>query len=1306
MSANFSSKNNVQSDAPSKQSKVNNYKINALQISLASPEYLRSLSKGEVLNPETINYKSFKPEKQGLFCEAIFGPTKDYECYCGKYKKIKYRGKRCEKCGVCITESLVRRDWMGHIELACPVAHIWMIKELPLPSKISLVLGIRYKHVMEVVYFVNYIVLDPGHKLLLEDGKPIFEKFEIINVSDQKSTINSISKLRKMIRLIFEDIAKTVSDPSSSIDYQQGRAYYKALFNSNLPFSIVDVFEYIEKHTGMKVGIGAEAIYDLLKEINLDTLCYKLNQELTKGSSINYQDQKVKKLLARLQVVNWLKDSGNSPEWMILKVILIIPPNLRPIIQLDGGRFTASDINTFYRRIIIRNDRLKRILNLNVASVIANNEKRMLQEAVDSLIDNSSRKKPLSAKDAHPLKSLTDHLKGKQGLFRQNLLGKRVDYSGRSVIVVGPELKLHQVGLPVLMILKLFRPFIIRELIRTVDDFGNECIQIAPSIKAAEKIILDQSDELWPIVHKVIRERPVILNRAPTLHRLGIQAFEPVLVEGKAICLHPLVTTAFNADFDGDQMAIHLPLSAEAVHEARSTFLSPWNILSPKNGKPIVVPSQDMILGIYYLTTENNSAKGQGTLFESINELKHAYALGNVDTHAKIAIPTSSFPKKTFPKNGLLITTPGKVFLNEVFPEDYGYVNGDWPNLLDANDIIEYGNDYLQYINSAEEKVNFAKNSIYNIIEDLYNIYDVKTMAKILDAIKNIGFEFSTRSCITISPFDVPRFVGKEKLIDEISQKVKQQKDFFNMGLLTDDERYKNVISLWNSVKEKISVEIKKMLYSDVYKNNPITIMSKSGARGNLSNFIQLSGMRGLMNRSYNYDQNSDSKIIKDIIEVPIKHSFIEGLSVIEYFNSSYGARKGMTDTAMKTAKSGYMTRKLVDAAQEVIVKSLDCGAIQGFLVKEIRQPNNDIPVRTLYERILYRYPMMDVVDPNTSEIIVAKNEIITHEIAEKITNAGITEVLIRSVLCCQQHQGICQKCFGYQLTTKKPIEVGTAIGVIAAQSVGEPATQLTMRTFHSGGVADENNISQGFERLKQLFDIVAPNKWEEAIISEISGTVTEINLLENKKVVIIKNDYCKREYEIDINLPLMVKVNDEIKFGQRLCVGLINLRKLLEVSGIKAVRQYIIEEIQQVYWLQGIDLADKYIEIIVYQLTSKLKILSPNDSQWNINEVVDVIEFTKEVTKLLLDNKTPPTACNIIFGLEEAPSKTNSFLAAASFQDTKKILTDAAVQGRIDHLASLKENIIVGNLIPAGTGLLSPEEIINNPNSTIDFNY
>ncbi|ADX98231.1 DNA-directed RNA polymerase subunit beta' [Mycoplasma suis] len=1266
------------------ESELEDLTINGFQVSITSPEYLLSLSRGEVKSAETINYKTFKPEKGGLFCEAIFGPVKDYECFCGKYKRVRYKGKYCEKCGVCITESIVRREWMGHIALACPIAHIWMIKELPLPSKVSLILGIKYKSVEEVVYFVNYIVIEIKNS---ENKRysGIFERLELVNVSDQNSPLRSLFKIRKLLRLIYEEIAE--KEGTDSVSYEQGRVYYKALSSSNLPFSLHDVFEYIYKWSGIKIGTGAEAIYELLKKVDLDSLEHSILKQLEgrKKEVSSSNEPKYKKLLSRLEVVRWFKQSGNRPEWMILKNILVLPPNLRPIVQLDAGRFTTSDLNIFYRRIIIRNERLKKILSLNVTSIIANNEKRMLQEAVDSLIDNSSRKKPLLAKDKHPLKSLTDHLKGKQGLFRQNLLGKRVDYSGRSVVVVGPELKLHQVGLPILIVLKLFKPFIIRELIRSyIDEETGERVQIAQNIKVAEKIIEDQEDVLWPVVQKVIKERPVLLNRAPTLHSLGIQAFEPIIVEGKAICLHPLVTTAFNADFDGDQMAVHLPLSEEAVKEARDILLAPHHVLAPKNGQPILMPSQDMVLGLYYLTNTRKGAKGEGRLCSSVEEVKYLYEIGEIDLNAFILVGTSIFSNKKWNKKGLLITTPGKVIFNLALPSDYRYVNDSSEEGVSEEDIVELGVDYTEVVANIKEKAPFSKKVMQTIIEEVYEGYPLEKTSEMLDNIKTLGFEFSTKSCITISPFDIPRFKDsfKEDLIVEAEKKVREQKEFFELGMITDDERYQRVINLWSEVKDKVSEQVKSWFRGEEYRDNPMAIMEKSGARGSLSNFVQLSGMRGLMNRSYNYGQSNDSKIIKDIIEVPIKNSFIEGLNIIEFFNSSYGSRKSMADTAVKTAKSGYMTRKLVDASQEVVVRSIDCNPKKGVLIRAIKAEGSDSMVKTLEERLRYRCAFKDIVCPQTGEVLCAEGEYITPKIAKKIQDLGFEEVEVRGAFTCEQKRGVCQKCFGYDLKTKKPVKVGTAVGIIAAQSIGEPATQLTMRTFHSGGVAGESNITQGFERLRQLFDGIKPHSWEQAIISDIKGVVKSIVRRGNSRIIEIKGPLGKRVYEVGMAIKVRVQVGEEVNVGTLITEGLLSLDEIKRSLGIEKTRTYMVEEVLKVYWMHGLDLSDKYVEVIVNQMTNKWKVLESTNTKVSVGEILEGENFKNRIDNIIIEKEEMPVAEIEVLNLEDVPMRSGSFLAAAAFQDTRKVLTDAAVKGEQDSIMSLKSNLIVGELI------------------------
>ena len=1275
-------------------------RITSIQIGLASPEKIKQWSKGEVTKSETINYKSLKPEKGGLFDESIFGPMKDYECSCGKYKKIKFRGKICEKCGVEITESIVRRERVGHIELAAPIAHIWMTKELPCPSKISLVLDISYKEVEQVVYFVNYIVLDEGDSKFAKN----FKFKEVIDLSSQKASKETRSKLRKTLREIYQTI-----DPNSSVEnkikHNMGKTFYDTLGESNMPFSIEEVFNYISRYTGMKFGIGAEAILELLQKTNLDSEYEAINKKLKSQEITN--DAKTKKLVRRLEAIKWLKDSNNKPEWMILKNIVVTPPDTRPIIQLEGGKFTTSDINSFYRKIIIRNERLKRVIQNRAPSIILNNEKRLLQESVDALFDNSSRKKPLLGKDKRPLKSLSEHLKGKQGLFRQNLLGKRVDYSGRSVIVIGPELKMYQVGIPAIMILKLFKPFIIHELIKKTDDKGQPKDPIVSNIKSAEKLILNQANEIWPIVEKVIKQRPVLLNRAPTLHRLGIQAFEPIMIEGKAIRLHPLVTTAFNADFDGDQMAVHVPLSPEAVAEARSIILASWHILGPKDGKPIITPTQDMVLGNYYLTMEKKKMVGEGILFSSIDEVKSIYALKKVHCHSIVGIPTSVFPKKKFPHEGILITTVGKIILNELLPEDMVYLNNP-KNLeeVDPADVVKFGEDFRKVIKDKTPYAPFSKKTLSEIVNKLHQNYDLQVVPKTMDKIKDLGFEYSTKSATTISAFDVPTYTDKQKYFDAADKKVEEYKKQYQKGLLTEDERYKRVVDTWQKVTENVSNDIADLIKKPEYKENSIVIMADSGARGNNSNFTQLSGMRGLMSKSYNYDQKQKSKIIKDTIEVPIKNSFIEGLTISEYFNSSYGARKGMTDTAMKTSKSGYMTRKLVDATQDVIVNEEDCGTKRGIILEAIIDTKTGADIEKLEDRLINRFPLHDVTKPNSKTVIAKAGELITKEKAKEIVDAGITQVEVRSVLHCKAEYGICQKCFGTDLTTNKLVEKYTAIGVIAAQSIGEPGTQLTMRTFHTGGVSGGSNIAQGFERLKQLFDIIPPKEWEKAIISEIKGKVT-VNDDDKGRYVIVKNKKESITYDIDIDSQIKVRTGDEVVPGSKLTEGSINIKDLLKVAGIEAVRNYIVKEVQKVYRIQGIEIADKYVEVIIRQLTNKVQIQDAGDSKFFVGQIVDINIFRKENQKLVLnDKKSPATAVNLIFGLDEAPSKTGSFLAAASFQDTKKILTDASVKSEIDNLNGLKENVIFGNLIPCGTGKKDSNEIIKLGDEMYKYEY
>lgn len=1268
----------------------NSSRITSIKIGLASPEKVLEWSNGEVTKSETINYKSLKPEKGGLFDEKIFGPTKDYECYCGKYKKVKHKGKVCESCGVEITESLVRRERLGHIALATPVAHIWMIRELPYPSKISLLLDISYKEVEQIIYFVNYIVLDTGNDPQVQKIFKFKEVIDLNSVSKSSSKVSSRGKLRKLLRIIKE------RSEVNSLDYKRASTYYDVLKDSTLPFSIDEVFRFVTKHLGIRFGIGAEAILELLQNLNLDKEYKEIQKELKKFDANSLL--KMKRVARRLECIKWIKDSDNKPEWMIIKNLVVTPPDTRPIIQLDGGKFTTSDINTFYRKIIIRNERLKKVIELGAPSIILNNEKRILQESVDALFDNSSKKKPIEGKDKRPLKSLSEHLKGKQGLFRQNLLGKRVDYSGRSVIVVGPELKIYEVGIPAQMILKLFRPFIIYELIkpRESDKEGVIVDPYASSIKKAEKMILEQNDIIWKIASDVIKKRPVLLNRAPTLHRLGIQAFEPKLIDGKAIRLHPLVTTAFNADFDGDQMAVHVPLSEEAVAEARSILLASWHILGPKDGKPIITPTQDIVLGNYYLTMEEKGKIGEGTIFSSIAETKTAYALNKVHAHSIIGIPTSVFPEKKFLKEGILITTVGKIILNDLMPKQMDFIND--PKTLSTNesDIASTNENIREKIKNKKIYNAFDKKTLSNIINELHKNYDLEVIPETMDKIKDLGFEYSTKSATTISAFDVPYYDKKIQYIKEADIEVEKLSKQFKKGLLTDDERYKKVVEVWTDVSAKVSCDIKELIQEPKYKKNSIIIMADSGARGNILNFTQLSGMRGLMSKSYNYDQKQKHQVIRDTIEIPIKHSFIEGLTISEYFNSSYGARKGMTDTAMKTSKSGYMTRKLVDTTQNVIVNEEDCKATSGIIIKKIVDTKQNTIIESLVERLTNRFPIYDIIDPKTNKIIVKANEKITEEIAKNISNAGIESVEVRSVLKCKVKQGVCQKCFGTDLTTNKIIEKYTAIGVIAAQSIGEPGTQLTMRTFHTGGVSGSANIAQGFERLKQLFDVIPPKEWERAIISEIEGVVTNIEKSAEGYEVIVSSKSEQRFYKVPNALPLRVKLNDSVKPGTKISEGSIDTKELLQVAGIDVVRLYILKEVQKVYRLQGIEIADKYIEIIIRQLTNKIQVFDPGETSFFVGEIVDINKFREENIRVFKANKRLASGTNLIFGLDEAPAKSDSFLSAASFQDTKKILTDAAVKGQIDLLYGLKENVIFGNLIPCGTGKKNPSDIIN----------
>ncbi|WAM35529.1 DNA-directed RNA polymerase subunit beta' [Caldicellulosiruptor acetigenus] len=1159
------------------------FNFDAIKISLASPEKIREWSRGEVKKPETINYRTLKPEKDGLFCEKIFGPTKDWECHCGKYKKVKYKGVVCDKCGVEVTKAKVRRERMGHIELAAPVSHIWYFKGVP--SRMGLILDMTPRNLEKVLYFAAYVVIDPG-------DVPNLEKKQIL----------------------------------SEKEYRELKEKYGDRF---------------------KAGMGAEAIKELLKEIDLDKLAQELRQELETATG-----QKKLKIIKRLEVVEAFRKSGNRPEWMILDVIPVIPPELRPMVQLDGGRFATSDLNDLYRRVINRNNRLKKLMDLGAPDIIIRNEKRMLQEAVDALIDNGRRGRPVTGPGNRPLKSLSDMLKGKQGRFRQNLLGKRVDYSGRSVIVVGPELKIYQCGLPKEMALELFKPFVMKKLVEK---------GICNNIKNAKKAVERQRSEVWDILEEVIKDHPVLLNRAPTLHRLGIQAFEPVLVEGRAIRLHPLVCTAYNADFDGDQMAVHVPLSAEAQAEARFLMLSANNLLKPADGKPIVVPTQDMVLGIYYLTLEKKGDKGEGMIFSSEEEALLAYEHKVVGLHARIKV------KRTAQVNGEVIsglveTTVGKIILNQVIPQDLGFVDRSR-----RENLLKYEIDTL-----------VDKKMLGKIIDRCIKVYGNTRTAEILDEIKELGFKFSTRGAITISVSDMVIPEVKQKLIAEAEQKVENIEKLYRHGLISDEERYEQVISIWNQTKDKLTEE----LIQSLDEFNPIFMMANSGARGSKNQISQLAGMRGLM-------ANPSGKTI----EMPIKSNFREGLNVIEFFISTHGARKGLADTALRTADSGYLTRRLVDVAQDIIVREEDCGTDKGIWVEEIRDGTEVI--ETLEERIIGRYAASDIVDEKTGEVIVKKNELITEEVAKKIIDAGINRVYVRSVLECKTRYGVCTKCYGLDLGTGQPVNVGEAVGIIAAQAIGEPGTQLTMRTFHTGGIAGQD-ITQGLPRVEELFEARKPKG--VAVISEIEGYVS---IKEDKKrTITVRNDNGEeRTYEIPYGARLKVNDGDYVQAGDELTEGSINPHDLLRIKGPRGVQSYLLAEVQKVYKMQGVDINDKHIEIIIRQMMKKVKIEDPGDTELLPGDIVEIHRFEEENDKAIAEGKRPALGRRVLLGITKAALSTESFLSAASFQETTRVLTDAAIKGKVDPLIGLKENVIIGKLIPAGTGMAKYRNIVIEEN-------
>ena len=1173
-------------------------KFKALKIAIASPEKIRSWSYGEVKKPETINYRTLKPERDGLFCEKIFGPTRDFECSCGKYKRLRYKNIVCDRCGVEVTSSKVRRERMGHIELATPVSHIWYVKGIP--SYIGLCLDMSPRDLEEVIYFVSYVVLDAGNT-------PLVKK-------------------------------QTLSD-------KEYRAYYEKYGNS------------------FRVGMGAAAIKELLEQVDIAKERDEISKELETA-----QGQKRTRLVKRLDVIDAFYTSGNKPEWMILEALPVIPPELRPMIQLDGGRFATSDLNDLYRRVINRNNRLKRLIELGAPSIIIQNEKRMLQEAVDALFDNGRRGRNVTGAGNRPLKSLSSMLKGKQGRFRQNLLGKRVDYSGRSVIVVGPDLKMYQCGIPKEMAIELFKPHVINGLVKR---------ELANNIKSAKRMIDMQDPKVWDVVEDVIKEHPVMLNRAPTLHRLGIQAFEPKLISGRAIRLHPLVTTAFNADFDGDQMAVHVPLSEEAKAEARILMLGSNNILSPKDGKPIVTPSQDMILGNYYITTEKAGLEGEGRVFKNTNEALMAYNRRELTLHTRIAVPVNSFKHKVFTegqKNKYLVTTVGKIIFNEILPDSFPYLNeptdanieGITPNKF----FIDYGENIVQKIKEMPLTKPFAKGTLEKIIAQVFKRYKTTETSIMLDKLKDLGFKYSTLAGITISAYDVVTSKNKEKIIEESQAEVNKINKQYNRGLITEKERFDLVIDVWTRAKNEIQKELQQ--YADEYKDNPIFIMMNSKARGSISNFTQLAGMRGIM-----------SKPSGEPVEIPIISSFRDGLSVSEFFLSTHGARKGSADTALKTADSGYLTRRLVDVAQDLIVKEEDCGTISGVVVKEFVDDKAGV-IEPLYDRIVGRYTNKKVVNPETKDVIIDKNELITEQIADKIIKAGITEVEIRTVLTCKTEHGVCRHCYGINLATGSMVEVGEAVGIMAAQAIGEPGTQLTMRTFHTGGVAGAD-ITQGLPRVEELFEARSPKG--KATISEVDGTISKIEEVNGKFKVYVKNANEIREHITAYGAKLRVEKGDKVEAGDRITEGNISPKELLVVTDPNTVQQYILKEVQKVYRSQGVDINDKHVELIARRMISKIRILESGDTKLLPGITVSINEFTKGNKEVILEGKKPAQGKPILLGITKASLETDSFLSAASFQETTRILTEASVKGKVDELHGLKENVIIGKLIPAGTG-------------------
>ena len=1151
--------------------------FNKIKIGIASDEKIREWSKGEVKKPETINYRTLKPEKDGLFCEKIFGPTKDWECHCGKYKRVRYKGIVCDKCGVEVTKSKVRRERMGHIELAAPVAHIWYFKGIP--SRIALMLDISPRNLEKVIYFASYIVTDKGTSGL--------EKCQILTEKEYHEA-----------------------------EEKYGRKSFKA-------------------------EMGAEAIRKLLEEIDLAKLTAQIEKEIENAS-----EQRKAKLIKRLDTVEAFLQSGNRPEWMVMNVVPVIPPDLRPMVQLDGGRFATSDLNDLYRRVINRNNRLKRLLELGAPEIIVRNEKRMLQESVDALIDNSRRGRPVTGAGNRPLKSLSDLLKGKQGRFRQNLLGKRVDYSGRSVIVVGPELKIYQCGLPKEMAIELFKPFVMKELVER---------HLAHNIKSAKRMVERLSPEVWGILEEVIKDHPVMLNRAPTLHRLGIQSFEPVLVEGRAIKLHALVCEAFNADFDGDQMAIHLPLTPEAQAESRYLMLATNNLLKPQDGKPVAVPRLDMILGSYYLTMTLDGELGEGKYFKDPDEAIMALQNNAVSIHAKIFVRITKEIDGEM-KSKKVETSVGRIIFNQGIPQDLGF--------------IDRKEDPFQY------EINFPvmKKSMGTIIERTIDKHGLIESAEVIDYIKALGFKYSTLAGITFSVADVKVPDSKKDILADADKQVEKVRNQYRRGLITDDERYQSVVNIW----EKATNDVSKAMEENFDDLNPIYMMVKSGARGNMNQLRQIAGMRGLM-----------ASTTGKAVEIPIKSCFREGLDALEYFISSHGARKGLSDTALRTADSGYLTRRLVDVSQDIIVREHDCGTADGLTVEDIKDGNQI--VEGLAERLEGRYPLNDILDPQTNEVIVDTNTMINKDIAKRIVDAGITKVVVRSVIACRGKHGVCQKCYGMGLARRDLVSIGESVGIIAAQSIGEPGTQLTMRTIHSGGVAGVADITQGLPRVEEIFEARKPKG--VAVITEIDGTV---KISDNKKKleVIVTSKDDSRAYTIPFGSKLKVKDGDEVKAADPLIEGSINPAEILAIKGPEGVYEYVISEIQKAYRNQGVDINDKHVEVIARQMLRKVRVDDGGDTDMFPGSLVDMYEFEDKNKEAVEQGKRPATGKRALLGITKASLATDSFLSAASFQETTRVLTEAAIKGKEDDLIGLKENVIIGKLIPAGTGMKRYQDV------------